>query len=608
MILNNILFALAPLITVIVMTPVIIVIAKKVDVVAYPSQDRWHSKNTPLLGGVSIFAAIVLGTYLSSIHNGINPLVMISVVLIFFSGLYDDIKGMKPYIKLLFQIIASMMVMSTGILVGKGVLFPDIITIPITMLWIIGITNALNLLDNMDGLCSGISLIISSFLGILFYLGGQNDLSIISFIVSGSTLGFLFYNFKPAKIFMGDSGSLSLGFILSIISLMGTFHTKSHVIFSLGIPLLLMSIPIFDTTLVTISRKILNRPVSQGGKDHLSHRLIALGYSERKSLILMFIISIFGGCIALGIKYLDLSLSLFFVVLILILFIGFGAMLSRVKVYGKKEYDAIISSEKREITAIRTALIYKRQIVELIVDSIIIVYSLYFSIWLQYNGTIPIQLIDILFQIIVIILPYSLLIFLIFRFYSSLWRYLTLSDTIRYMGAVTTVAISTFFISKYFFDSILHFTTLIIFFFVLFLLLMAFRGSERYIGVIIQRSIFQLLGGDIHKSSMRTLIIGAGDRGMMALKEILQNKKRDMIPIGFIDDDISKNGARIDGIKIYGNISSINNVVKTKDISKIIIAIGNIENNRLDHIKDICKNTGKIVEVFSVEFNELLNK
>ena len=591
-----------PLIIVIVVTPAIIGIAKKNDVVAHPSQNRWHSESTPLLGGIALFIAISFGTYLSGIHNEIDMLVIISFFIIFFTGLYDDMKSMKPYVKLLFQIIASAMVMSTGILVGKGQLLPDIIAIPITIFWIVGITNALNLLDNMDGLCSGISLIISSFLGILFYLEGQVELSIISFTVSGSTMGFLFYNLKPAKIFMGDSGSLSLGFILAVISLMGTFHTKSHVMLSLGIPLLLMSIPIFDTTLVTISRKYLNRPVSQGGRDHLSHRLIALGYSERKSLLLMFSISIIGGTIALGLKYLDLSISILFIVLILILFIGFGAALSRVKVYERKDYNEIISSGKSKITAIRTVLIYKRQIVELIVDSIIIVYSLYFSIWLQYKGAIPTHLLDDLFQINIIILPYSLFIFLIFRFYSSIWRYITLGDTIRYMGAVITVATSIFLLSKYFFESFLHLTTIIIFYFVLFLLLTVFRGSERYIGTIIRRSILQVFGEETKNSSVRTLIVGAGDRGMIALREILQNKERCMTPVGFVDDDISKKGARIDGHKIYGDMSKINSLVQSKSIEKLIIAIGNIELEKLNKIKEICKNTGKAVEVFSIEF------
>ena len=595
-----------PLLSVFLLTPLIISFSKKIDLVAYPSQNRWHSKKTPLLGGVSIFLGIIIGVFFSGIYVHIDPKIIIAVFMIFFSGLYDDIYGIMPYTKLLFQIIASALVMSADIIVGKGVLLPDFISIPLTILWIIGITNALNLLDNMDGLCTGTSAIISLFLGLLFYLEGQHYLCLLSIILSGATLGFLYYNFMPAKIFMGDCGSLTLGFLLSVISLMGTFHTKSHVMLSLGVPLLLMSIPIFDTTLVTISRKYLNRPVSQGGKDHLSHRLIALGYSERKSLLLMLFISGLGCLIALGFKYLDLSISLLFILLSLILFIGFGAMLSRVKVYNIKDYDSIRRSEKENITAIRTVLIYKRQIVELIVDSIIVIYSIYFSIWLQHNGNIPSQLLEHLFVIIQTVLPLSLFVFLLFRFYSTLWRYLTLSDAIRYLCAVVTVSFLIFILSKYYFGSILHYTTIIILFFVLFLLLSAFRLSERFISLIIRKSLFQISGAQ--SNGIRTIIVGAGDRGTMALKEILQNKNRDMIPIGFIDDDISKKGARIEGYKIFGDISNINDVVRSKDIAKIIIAIGNIEKDRFDFILNLCERTGKSVEVFSIEFNDWKGK
>ena len=186
-------------------------------------------------------------------------------------------------------------------------------------------------------------------------------------------------------------------------------------------------IPIFDTTLVTISRKYINRPISIGGRDHLSHRLISIGYSEKKSLLVMYSMAASGCCLSLILKYLDLSISLLIVVLLLILFIGFGAMLSRVKVYNSSDYDIIIDDNKK-ITLINTVLMYKRQIVELIVDSIIITYSLYFSYWLQFYGSIPESFLEVYSNLVLFILPYTILIFIIFGFYSTIWRYLTVGD------------------------------------------------------------------------------------------------------------------------------------------------------------------------------------
>ena len=160
---DNITYAVISILIVLFLTPLVISLANKTKVVAAPSADRWHSKPTPLLGGISIIISITFVAFISGIYHSLDSIVLISILIIFLSGLYDDIWGMLPYVKLLFQIIASSLIMASGIVVGKGVLLPDFVAIPLTIFWIVGITNAMNLLDNMDGLCSGTSFVISSF-------------------------------------------------------------------------------------------------------------------------------------------------------------------------------------------------------------------------------------------------------------------------------------------------------------------------------------------------------------------------------------------------------------------------------------------------------------
>lgn len=598
---NSLIALIIPFFTVVLVTPLIIVFAKKTGIISLPQADRWHSRPTALLGGIGIFIGVVSGVIwlglLGSIHSGL----VFGAVLIFVSGLYDDVKGLRPYVKLVIHIIAAVLVMSSGVFVGKGFL-PGYIAIPITLLWVVGITNAMNLLDNMDGLCTGISGIIGLFLGINFLLNDQSMLSLLSFSVSGAAFGFLIYNFSPARIFMGDSGSLVLGFILSAVALMGTYETKSPLLLSLGVPLLVMSLPIFDTTLVTVGRKYLNRPISQGGKDHTSHRLIALGYSERKSLLVMYGVAILGGGIAIGLTYLNLSISLLLVVMSLILFVGTGAFFSRIKVYSVEEYDSLFKyNHGKHVTLIQTLLMHKRQIVEVFVDSILVMYSLYFAAWLQFGGAIPPDFTAIYPSLVMVLLPYSLIVFLVFRFYSNIWRYLTIGDSVRFVTAVGTLALSMFLFMPLLDIFDLQFTTVIIFSIVLFLLLSVFRLSERLLFTL-QRNVST---GD-NQILTRVLLVGAGDTGSIALREIIQNKKLNLKPIGFIDDDPSKKGARIDGYLVMGGTTSINDIVASKQIDKIIISITDVGREKLKSIYSLCEKTGKPVLRARISFETLI--
>ena len=595
---NYLIALIIPFSIVVLVTPVIIMIAKRTGMISQPQSNRWHSRPTALLGGIGIFIGVVSSIIWIGLLDSIYSGLVFGAVLIFISGLYDDVKGLRPYVKLIIHIIAGVLVMTSGVFLGNGLL-PGYIAIPITLLWVVGITNAMNLLDNMDGLCSGISGIIGLFLGIIFLLNDQSVLSLLSFTVSGAAFGFLVYNFSSAKIFMGDSGSLFLGFLLSTIALMGTYETKSHVMLSLGIPLLIMSLPIFDTTLVTISRKYFNRPISQGGRDHSSHRLIALGYSERKSLLVMYGIAIFGGGIAIGLIYLNLSISLLLVILSLILFVGSGAFLSRVKVYSVNEYESLLENNGgKRVTLIRTVLQYKRQIVEVLVDSILVMYSLYLAAWLQYNGEIPHDFIASYPSLVTVLLPYSLIVFLVFRFYSDIWRYLTVSDSLRFVISVGVLALSMFLFIPLLDIFDLQFTTVIIFAIVLFLLLSVFRLSERLLYTL-QRAV---TNGDDQLSN-RILLVGAGDTGSIALREIIQNKKLNFKPVGFVDDDPSKKGARIDGYPVMGSTTSINDIVASKQIDKIIISITDIGREKLKEIYNQCENTGKPVMRARISFD-----
>ncbi|MEW6680277.1 MAG: MraY family glycosyltransferase [bacterium] len=307
---------LASLFGALIGTPIIRKIALKFNIVDLPGGRKIHLEPIPLLGGFVIAIVFLLVFSLFSRPSEEMVAVIISSLLIVLIGLIDDIKGFSPFLKLSFQIAAAWLV----IIFGTSISFtsnPNI-DIPFTFLWIVGMTNAFNLLDNMDGLSVGIAAISSFFFFLLSSGEGQFLIASFSVALTGSCLGFLRYNFKPAKIFMGDTGSMFIGFMLSIIGIKLRF--SPNVSFSWVIPIIVLGLPIFDTTLVIISRICRRVKVSEGGKDHTSHRLVALGLTHTKAVLLLYLIGIILGLLSIALS--NFRIGYFIIPIFIIFFIG----------------------------------------------------------------------------------------------------------------------------------------------------------------------------------------------------------------------------------------------------------------------------------------------
>ncbi|MDD3905582.1 MAG: MraY family glycosyltransferase [Candidatus Omnitrophica bacterium] len=269
-------------------------LAMRLNYLDHPKNNKVHAHPTPLLGGLGIFAAFLIAivTKEQVMAFGTIKAIMFGSFILFIIGLIDDKMGMMPNFKLLGQFVAAMIAVKAGLRVE----FIDnyYLSVIITYLWIIGITNAFNLLDNMNGLSAGIAAIAAIFFGIISYMNGQPLVTTISLAVAGASLGFLRYNFPRASIFMGDSGSLVLGYILSTIAILGSWKTYAWTT-SLMVPILILGYPIFDTALVTIMRTLEGRSIFKGGKDHSSHRLALLGFKRYRTVL-----AVYGICILLG--------------------------------------------------------------------------------------------------------------------------------------------------------------------------------------------------------------------------------------------------------------------------------------------------------------------
>src|SRR5829696_1881964 len=344
-----------------ILTPLVRALARRYGFVAQPKIDRWHKKPTAMLGGAAIWLSVSITLLVFSLHTTYGLHILLASTFLFLVGLVDDLIHIKPYQKLIGQILGSAFVVYYGLsLPWTGSI---LVNMALAIFWLIGITNAINLLDNMDGLAAGIAVIAAGSLAIGFALNGQsNELLLVSIFI-GALLGFLVFNFNPASIFMGDCGSMFVGFLLASSVLTGQAGGRSRGIFSiLAVPVLILFVPIFDTTLVTVIRKLWGRKASQGGRDHTSHRLVALGLSERAAVLMIYAFAIVAGGLAILVGQLGAVRSLALIGIFTVALTIIGVYLSKVKVYEQRDEE--LATQNNAVFAFLINVSYKRRIFE----------------------------------------------------------------------------------------------------------------------------------------------------------------------------------------------------------------------------------------------------
>ncbi len=293
---NVFIIILTTFLTSLILTHLMIKISKNMNIMDIPNERSVHKKPTPLLGGIAIFLSFLFGFILFGNQNPLMISILIASFLILLLGIFDDIKPIKARYKFVIHILVALIVVFYG---GLKLTHVDIFSLSLNFKWmspyitiliIVGIINAVNLIDGLDGLCAGISSIYFLTIGVIaLILNKFNGLDIIlSFIMLGSTLGFLVFNFPPAKIFMGDTGSTFLGLMISVIMLLGF---KTVTLTSLLIPLVLLILPITDTLFAIIRRALNKKPIGQADKEHIHHQLLK-HLSTRKTILVIYVVDL----------------------------------------------------------------------------------------------------------------------------------------------------------------------------------------------------------------------------------------------------------------------------------------------------------------------------
>lgn len=592
------------------LTPLVRSVAIRKAWVAKPRSDRWHKKPTALMGGIAIFAAIILPlVFMADFRsifeqipktNGFDAVPSLAAVLImgaaflFGVGLFDDLINIKPHNKLITQIMAASMVVFLGFRLHWFTSMT--LDTMATMFWIVGLTNAFNLIDNMDGLCAGIGFVAAISLAVLFYPLAGEPFS-VALVLAGAMGGFLIYNFNPAKIFMGDCGSLVIGFSISVLSLHYSETPSTQTLARLTVPVLVLLVPILDTTLVTVIRILSGRKASMGGRDHTSHRLVLMGFSEKRAVLTLYGIGAVSGFAAVFVSRTDSWTSPAVIIPVLSAIILMGIYLSQLRVYPELEFSVL---RNRSFTPILMELTHKRQVLLVIFDSILIAFSYYLSYRLRFDGSQFAFYFKVFLRSMPAVIACKLLVFFWMGIYRGIWGYISTNDVSLYIKAsLVGTLVSVFAVTFIYRFNDFSKAIFIIDWLFCTCLLLGVRGSFR---LFIETQKRRTLSG------AKVVIYGAGRAGELLLREILNNKHLKVLPVGFIDDDPLKKGRKIHDFPILGTFEDLKLNYHHYEIKGLLISFNSTNvPNSIAHeaARGFCTQNGLFLKRFQIELQDV---
>jgi UDP-GlcNAc:undecaprenyl-phosphate GlcNAc-1-phosphate transferase len=544
--------------------------------VAVPTGERWHERPTPTFGGVGIFAGFAAGVALALATGAVEWSselggILAGTALLFAAGLLDDLRHLSPLAKLAAQVAAAALVLASGLeveIVGNEVLAAGV-----GLLWLVGITNAFNLLDNMDGLAATLAGIACAYFAVDALTEHPNDTVLVLALALGlACAGFLPFNLRPgrsAHVFMGDSGSQVLGFGLASLALASSWTVAGATVATILLPLLVLAVPILDTTLVTIVRLAQRRPVTQGGRDHTSHRLVYYGLSEAKAVLLLALVAAAIGATALAYNVLDNSrLTALGVLLTFVVLVQFGSFLSDLEERSRRGEGAASPPLWR-------ALVFEpRRLVEVVADFVLVCASFLAAYLLVVGGRGTEFERSVFLSALPLLLGIRYVLFVGFGVYRRVWRFATARDVLPIgvacglsglLAALVLVAlrpIGTFPAAEIFIvDAVL--CTLLV-------------GASRLTLRLLPEA------RALRRRRRRVLVVGAGRAGRGLARELREGGEAKVV--GFLDDNPRVRRRRILGITVAGALDEAARVIAAVRAEEVLVTIPEAAPERLDAV------------------------
>ena len=553
--------------------------------VAVPTRERWHERPTPTFGGVAIFAGFVAGLVLAVAVGAVeadSELLGIAAGagILFLAGLADDLRRLSPLAKLAAQVAAAVIAIACGLTVE--LVQNDVLATAIALLWLVGITNAFNLLDNMDGLAATLAAIAcGSFAIVAATDSPANELVLVVALSLGlACAGFLPFNLRrggDAAVFMGDSGSQVLGFTLAALGLASSWTTAGTTTATVLLPLLVLAIPILDTTLVTVVRLLERRPVTQGGKDHTSHRLVYYGLSERKAVALLALIAIAVGATGIAYNVLDNGrVTVVGVLVTMVLLVQFASFL------GDLEQRARGGGSETAPSLLR-AMLEPRRLAEVLLDFVLLCGSflLAFALLVDGLGT-PFQR-DVFLAALPVTVAARYLCFVLAGVYRRVWRFAGARDALAIAVACavsalvaaavveTSRSLGSFPWEVFALDAVL--ATILV------------AGSRILVALALEARDDARSG-----ARRRVLVVGAGRSGRALARELRETPG--VRVVGFLDDNPRVRRRRIAGVTVAGGLDETAAIVAQVSPDEVLVTIPDAPAARLALVMDACRAAG----------------
>ena len=534
-------------------TYLLIWLSLRLRLMAEARVDRWHIIPTPNTGGIAIaLSCVAAGVFLVS--GATYRLILGTGVALAAFGAIDDRVQMRPLTKLAGQMAACALIISHGLIFRPTHL--DAINLGVTFLWIIGITNAFNLIDNMDGLCAGVTIIIASFRLVAAIQAGDSDAAVTLAIVAGAFLGFLLFNHNPARIFMGDGGSLFAGFVLSAVTISGPVPHTRLFLSGLLYPALTFLYPIFDTTLVSVLRRLAGRPASTGGRDHSSHRLVALGLSERKAVWLLWGLAALGSATGLLSSWIPSGIVGVGVLLLLAATL-FGIFLGSVPAF---EIPPTAPVRALRIRKLAPSL---RATVTMFVDALLAGIALYCAFLLRWESSLQgLPMRQLTYSLPIVCVSHSLA-SVAFGSIRCRWRWFGLSDLLLQLKSVVCGCV--LFVLVLWVFGIRDYSRGVVLLYAI--LAMCFVSGAR----LFMRALFDLFVN--RPSQERAAILGAGDAGELAIL-ICQRRGVNAIPVVVLESDPAQNNVTVRGVPVRSVTNDAIKVLNSVRATTVIIPSG----------------------------------
>jgi UDP-GlcNAc:undecaprenyl-phosphate GlcNAc-1-phosphate transferase len=548
-----------------------------------PRPDRWHTAPTPTMGGIAIaagtiagFSAIVFRPDLA-VAPGQWFAVPFAALAMFVVGVLDDRLQLSPVAKLVASLaIGAFLVFALAGTGPEGAL-PSVYTLVATI-WFAGLCHAINLLDNMDGLAAGVGLIAAMFLAVLLagFLGPT--IVVLLTALAGALLGFLYWNRSRARLFMGDCGSLFIGATLGAASLVPIYNAPLAFINPAVIVILVLIVPLFDTGFVLVLRRLAGRKATKGGTDHVSHRLVSLGFSERSAVRILYLLGIAGGLTGWvlmqgrGVEPM-LPLVAVFAVLIVLM----GIYLARVPAYNAEDFIAL---QKSSFAPFLKDLAFRWHAAEVLLDLVLITVCYYLAYRLRFEGEDLDNFLPYFTASLPVVLGCKLAALYGSGLYQRSWFTFGLRDVASVLRGVGLGSLLSVLTAAYLYR-LVGFSRAV---FVLDALLLA-------VAIVATRGSFRamnLVAATRNKRSRRILVYGAGAFGQTLVREMRANPMWNMNPIAFIDDDPMKTRRWIMGVPVRGNLDELEQTMHQYAIDEVVLSSPSINGSVEYRIREVC--------------------